>query len=166
MSDAHEGLKAARKAMFPNVPWKRCLFRLQQNDGQYVPNMAMRAPVAADVRAIFNAPDQDEPTHLLEEFLDRYQKTAPKLVAWAEEATPESFTVFSLPANHRRRLRTTKLVEQLNEEIRRRTRVVRLFPNEAACLRLVSAVLMEISEDWKTAGKCHVIFNDNNAIEE
>lgn len=165
VSDAHEGLKAARQAVFPSVAWQRCQFHLQHNAAQYVPKMAMRAPVAADIRAIFNAPDQGEAEHLLNKFLTRYQTTAPRLVAWAEEAIPEGFTVFGLPASHRRKLRTTNLIERLNEEIRRRTRVARLFPNEAACLRLVSAILMEISEDWQTAGKRYVVFNDNNAIE-
>lgn len=164
VSDAHEGLKAARKAVFPSVPWQRCQFHLQQNAAQYVPKMTMRAPVAADIRAIFNAPDQDEAEHLLQKVLLRYQKTAPKLVEWAEEAIPEGFTVFSLPASHRRRLRTTNLVERLNQEIRRRTRVARLFPNAAACLRLVSAILMEISEDWQTTDKRYVVFDDENAI--
>lgn len=165
VSDSHEGLKAARKAVFPSVPWQRCQFHLQQNAGHYVPKMAMRSPVAADIRAIFNAPDQDEAEHLLDKFLSRYEKTAPQLVAWAEEAIPEGFTVFAFPESHRRRLRTTNLVERLNEEIRRRTRVARLFPNEAACLRLVSAILMEISEDWQSADKRYVIFNNDNAIE-
>jgi transposase-like protein len=165
VSDSHEGLKAARKAIFPSVPWQRCPFHLQQNAGHYVPKMAMRAPVAADIRAIFNAPDRDEAEHLLEKFLKRYEKTAPALVRWAEKALPEGFTTFSLPPSHRRKLRTTNLVERLNQEIRRRTRVARLFPNEAACLRLVSAVLMEISEDWQTAEKRYVVFTDPNAIE-
>lgn len=165
VSDSHEGLKAARKAVFPSVLWQRCQFHLQQNAGHYVPKMAMRSPVAADIRAIFNAPDQDEAEHLLEKFLKRYEKTAPQLVVWAEEAIPEGFTVFSLPESHRRKLRTTNLVERLNEEIRRRTRVARLFPNEAACLRLVSAILMEISEDWQSAGKRYVVFNKKCAIE-
>jgi transposase-like protein len=165
VSDAHEGLAAARKAVFPSVPWQRCQFHLQQNAGHYVPNMSMRAPVAADIRAIFNAPDRDEADHLLEKFLRRYEKTAPALVRWAEEALPEGFTVFTLPSSHRRRLRTTNLVERLNEEIRRRTRVARLFPNEAACLRLVSAILMEISEDWQTAERRYVVFTERDAIE-
>jgi putative transposase len=147
------------------VPWQRCQFHLQQNAGQYVPKMAMRAPVASDIRAIFNAPDRDEAQHLLEKFLCRYEETAPKLVAWAEEALPEGFTAFGLPASHRRRMRTTNLVERLNEEIKRRTRVARLFPNEAACLRLVSAILMEISEDWQTADKRYVVFEEEDAIE-
>lgn len=159
-SDAHEGLQAARRAVFPSVPWQRCQFHLQQNAGQYVPSVAMRSPVAADIRAIFNAPDQHEAERLLEMFVERYQKTAPKLAAWAEEALPQGFTVFSLPPAHRRRLRTTNLVERLNEEIRRRTRVARLFPNEASCLRLVSAVLMEIAEDWQTADKRYITFSD------
>jgi len=78
--------------------------------------------------------------------------------------TTTGFTVFSLPDSHRRRLRTTNLVERLNQEIRRRTRLARLFPNEAACLRLVSAILMKISEDWQTADKRYVVFDDENAI--
>ena len=111
-----------------------------------MPSMAMRSAVAADIRSIFNAPDREEAERLLEKFLKKYQETAPKLVSWAEEALPEGFTVFSLPARHRRRMRTTNLVERLNEEIRRRTRVARLFPNEASCLRLVTAIVMEIAE--------------------
>ena len=165
VSDSHEGLKSARKAVFPSVPWQRCQFHLQQNAGQYVPKMAMRSQVAADIRAIFNAPDRDEAGHLLDKFLTRHEKSAPQLVAWAEEAIPEGFTVFGLPSSHRRKLRTTNLVERLNEEIRRRTRVARLFPNEAACLRLVSAILMEISEDWQSADKRYVVFDEETAIE-
>lgn len=165
VSDAHEGLKAARRAVFPSVPWQRCQFHLQQNAGHYAPQVAMRAPVAADIRAIFNAPDRDEAGQLLDKFLKRYEATAPALVRWAEEALPEGFTVFNLPPSHRRKLRTTNLAERLNQEIRRRTRVARLFPNEAACLRLVSAVLMEISEDWQTAERRYVVFSEKRAIE-
>ena len=147
-----------------SVPWQRCQFHLQQNAGHYVPKVSMRAPVAADIRAIFNAPDQEEAEHLLDRFQRHYEKSAPRLVQWAEEAIPEGFTVFALPPSHRRRLRTTNLVERLNEEIRRRTRVARLFPNEASCLRLVSAILMEISEDWQTAERRYVVFTDQPAL--
>jgi hypothetical protein len=79
VSDSHKGFKAARKALFPRTPWRRCQFHLQQNAGQFVPKMAMRSPVAADIRAIFNAPDQDE--RLLGKFLTRYDKTAPQLAS-------------------------------------------------------------------------------------
>jgi transposase-like protein len=88
-----------------------------------------------------------------------------KLASWAEEVLPQGFTVFSLPVNHRRRLRTTNLVERLNEEIRRRTHVARQFPSEASCLRLVSPVLMEIAEDWQAADKRYVTFSENGALE-
>ena len=164
-SDAHVGLQAARRAVFPSVPWQRCQFHLQQNAGQYVPSISMRVPVATDIRAIFNAPDRYEAERLLEKFVERYQAKAPKLSTWAEEALPQGFTVFSLPASHRRRLRTTNLVERLNQEIKRRTRVARLFPNEGSCLRLVSAVLMEIAEDWQTADKRYVTFGEEHAVE-
>lgn len=160
VSDAHEGLAAARKAVYPSVPWQRCQFHLQQNAGQYVPVVALRETVAADIRAIFNAPDLEQANHLLEKFLDRYRQKAPRLAEWAETALPQGFTVFSLPATHRRRLRTTNLLERLNEEIRRRTKVARLFPNEASCLRLVTAIVMEIAEDWQTADKRYITFTD------
>jgi len=160
VSDAHEGLAAARRAVFPSVPWQRCQFHLQQNAGQYVPNQAMKSPVASDIRSIFNAPDREEAERLLDKFIKRYEKTAPKLAEWAEEALPEGLTVFSLPPTHRRRMRTTNLVERLNEEIHRRTRVARLFPNEASCLRLVTAIVMEISEEWQTTDKRYLTFKD------
>jgi len=160
VSDAHEGLAAARKAVFGSVPWQRCQFHLQQNAGQYVPSVSLRAPVASDIRAIFNAPDREEAEHLMTKFVSRYQKKAPKLVEWAEEALREGFTVFEFPPSHRRRLRTTNLVERLNEEIRRRTKVARLFPSEASCLRLVTAIVMEISEEWQTADKRYLTFTE------
>jgi putative transposase len=86
----------------------------------------------------------------------KYETTAPKLSAWMEENVPESFAVFRLPAGHRRRLRTTNMLERVNRELKRRTRVATLFPNDASLLRLVTAVLMELSEEWET-GKRYVI---------
>jgi transposase-like protein len=150
VSDAHEGLKAARKAVWPGVAWQRCQFHLQQNAQAYVPRQGMRREVATAIRAIFNAPDAHEAKRLLERFIARYQKSAPKLAEWAEQALPEGFAVFAFPEAHRRRLRTSNICERLNKELRRRTRVATLFPNEASCLRLASAVAMEISEDWVT----------------
>ena len=79
----------------------------------------------------------------------------PKLATWMEENLPEGFTVFDLPAAHRRRLRTSNPLERVNMELKRRTRVAGIFPNEASLLRLVSARLMEISEDWET-GKIYL----------
>jgi transposase-like protein len=148
--DDHTGLKAARQARFAGVPWQRCQFHLQQNAGHYVPRVEMRSDVAADLRAIFDAPDRPEADRRLEMTIRKYEKSAPKLATWLSANVPEGLTVFALPAAHRRRLRTSNLLERLNKEIKRRTRVATLFPNEAALLRLVSAVLMEISEEWET----------------
>ena len=150
VSDDHAGLKAARKAVFPSVPWQRCQFHLQQNASAYVPRQSMRKEVAAAIRDVFNAPDAEEAKRLLERFIAKYQSKAPRLTAWAAEALPEGMAVFALPASHRRRMRTTNALERVNKEIKRRTRVATLFPNEQSCERLVTAIAMEISEEWVT----------------
>ena len=124
------------------------MVHLQRNAAKYVPRQAMKVAVAADIRAIFQAPDRAEADRLLEKFLDRYADCAPALVEWAEHNLPEGLTVFAFEQRHRRRLRTTNLLERLHQEIKRRTRVATLFPNEASCLRLVTAVVMEISDEW------------------
>ena len=149
ISDDHEGLGAARRAILGSVPWQRCQFHLQQNAGAYVPKQAMRAEVAADIRAMFNAPDRRTAEEFLQAAIQKYARSAPRLSAWMEENLAEGFTVFDFPLEHRRMIRTTNSLERVNKEIRRRTRVVGVFPNEASCLRLVSALLMEISEEWQ-----------------
>ncbi len=150
VSDDHSGLKAAGQARFTGVPWQRCQFHLQQNAGHYVPRIEMRSDLAADLRAVFDAPDRPEADRRLEMAVRKYEKSAPKLAAWLSANIPDGLTVFILPISHRRRLRTSNVLERLNKEIKRRTRVATLFPNEASLLRLVSAVLMEISEEWET----------------
>jgi putative transposase len=148
ISDDHAGLGAARQATFPGVAWQRCQCHLQRNAASYVPKKEMRGAVAGDLRNVFDAPDRAEAERLLDKAVKSYEKTAPKLAGWLVENVSEGLTVFAYPKKHRRRIRTSNMVERLNQEIRRRTRVVRIFPNVASCLRLVSAVLMEISEDW------------------
>jgi len=149
ISDDHQGLGAARRAVLGSVPWQRCQFHLQQNAGAYVPRQAMRSEVAADIRSIFNASDRKTADELLRAAIQKYVTSAPRLSAWLEENLSEGFTVFDFPLDHRRSIRTTNSLERINKEIRRRTRVVGIFPNPASCLRLVSALLMEISEEWQ-----------------
>jgi len=155
VSDDHPGLKPARQATLPSVPWQRCQFHLQQNAQAYVPKVAMRQEVAQAIRDVFNAPHREEAYRMLALLVERYRESAPALADWAEENIPEGLTVFALPAAHRTRLRTTNGLERLHREIKRRTRVVTLFPNEAALLRLASAILVEISEEWET-GKVYL----------
>lgn len=149
VSDDHQGLGAARRAILGSVPWQRCQFHLQQNAGAYVPRQAMRSEVAADIRSVFNASDRQTAEELCQAAIRKYATSAPRLSAWLEENLAEGFTVFDFPLEHRRSIRTTNSLERINQEIRRRTRVVGIFPNAASCLRLVSAILMEISEDWQ-----------------
>ena len=163
VSDAHSGLAAARQSVFGSVPWQRCQFHLQQNAGAYVPKQEMKAMVAAGIRAIFNAPDRMSAESTLREQVTRYQASAPKLAAWMETNLPEGLAVLSLPESHRRLMRTSNglervNLERVNKEVKRRTRVATLFPSEASCLRLVTAVLMEISDEWE-AGKAYLTFH-------
>jgi putative transposase len=149
ISDDHEGLGAARRAILGSVPWQRCQFHLQQNAGAYVPKQAMRMEVAVDIRSMFNAPDRKTAEEFLQAAIQKYAVSAPRLSAWLEENLAEGFTVFDFPLEHRKSIRTTNSLERVNKEIRRRTRVVGVFPNEASCLRLIFVLLMEIIEEWK-----------------
>lgn len=156
ISDAHAGLKQARQAVFGGVPWQRCHFHLQQNAQAYVPRLEMRAEVAADIRAIFNAPNRHEAEALLHKTIAKYEKSASRLADWLEGNIPEGLTCFAFPAPHRRLIRTTNGQERLNREMRRRSRVAALFPNEASCLRLMTAIAMEISEEWQTTNRAYL----------
>jgi putative transposase len=149
ISDDHAGLGAARRAVLGSIPWQRCQFHLQQNAGAYVTRQSMRIEVAADIRSMFNAPDRTTAEAYLQTTIQKYASSAPRLSAWMEDNLAEGFTVFDFPLEHRRSIRTTNSLERVNREIRRRTRVVGVFPHEASCLRLVSAVLMETSEEWQ-----------------
>ena len=162
ISDDHAGLGAARRAVFGSVPWQRCQFHLQQNAGAYVPRQSMRKEVAADIRAMFNAPDKMTAEQYLKVIIEKYARSAPRLSVWMEHNLAEGFTVFDFPLEHRRSIRTTNSLERINKEIRRRTRVVGVFPNEASCLRLISARLMEISEDWQIGKRYCAVRSLNN----
>jgi len=171
VSDAHQGLKAAREALFNGVIWQRCQFHLQRNAQAYVPKKAMVKQVHRDIADIFNANDKIDADRRLEMYVRKYAKTAPKLSQWMEDNIPEGLNVFALPAEHRKRMRTSNMVERLHQEINRRTRVARLFPNEASLLRLVSAIEIEISEEWVSGKKylnmsVNVENEDENAISE
>jgi putative transposase len=156
-SDDHAGLRAARQAVFGGIPWQRCQFHLQQNAQAYIPRKDMQAEVAEDIRTIFNAPDRTTAEAYLAKAVENYQKTASRLAEWMAVNIPEGLTIFSFLATHRLLIRTNNVVERLHREVRRRTRVVSIFPNPASCLRLVSAVLNEISDEWLTS-KAYLTF--------
>lgn len=150
VSDSHAGLKAALACRLTNVPWQRCQFHLQQNAGHQVACQSDKKTVAEELRGILQASTGQEALERLQQMVERYAKSQPRLSKWLEENVPESLTVLQLPFERRRLLRTSNGLEHLNKEIRRRTRVASLFPNEASLLRLVSAILMETSEEWES----------------
>lgn len=161
-SDDHAGLQAARRAVFGGIPWQRCQFHLQRNAGAYVPRKDMLSTVAEDIRTIFNAPNRATAEAYLAKTVKKYEQSASRLADWMEKNIPQGLTVFDFPSAHRRRIRTTNGLERVNREIRRRTQVVSIFPNEASCLRLISAILMEIDEAWQT-GKRYLTFESKES---
>jgi len=161
-SDDHAGLKAARKAVLGSVPWQRCQFHLQQNAQAHVPKKAMAAEVAETIRDVFNAPDLDKAEERLKAAVQRYGQSAPDLAAWMEANLPEGLSVFAIPKPHRRMLRTSNWLENLNGKLRKRTSVVGLFPNTDSILRLVSALLRETDERWLTGKRYLTITQETN----
>lgn len=161
VSDDHPGMAAARQAVFGAVPWQRRQFHLQQNAPAYVPRLDQRAEVARHIRRAFECPSRCAAEQRLKEIVAHYAKPAPKLAAWFEENLPQGFTVFALPAAHQKRLRTSNALERVNQELKRRTRVARVFPNEQSLLRLVTALLSETSDEWET-GKVYLNMENQN----
>ena len=157
-SDAHTGLKAALKASFNSSPWQRCQFHLQKNALEHVTKQHLKSKVASDIKIIFNADNLAHAEQRLADFIKSYSESQPKLATWAEDNLREGFSVFSLPEPHRKRMRTSNACENVNGQIKKRTRVVGLFPNEDSLLRLVTGVLIEISETWET-GKTYLSIN-------
>jgi len=155
VSDNHAGLKAACAARFTGVLWQRCQFHLMQNAMHLVTRQHQKTQVAEALRSVFNAPDQEAAKRRLQLLVQQYEPSLPKLSHWMEENVVQGLAVMALPAQQRRYLRTTNLLERLHKEIKRRTRVATLFPNEASLLRLVSAVLAETSEEWE-CGKVYL----------
>ena len=147
-SDAHSGLKAALRAVFPSVAWQRCQFHLQQNAQSYVPRQNMKKEVAEDIRTIFNSPNKEEAERQLKLMVTKYSKSASNLSEWLERSIPEGLTIFNYKPTHRVRLRTSNMAERVNLEIKKRTNVVKIFPNVESCERLVTGVLIEIAEKW------------------
>lgn len=157
VSDDHAGLRAARQAVLSGAKWQRCQFHLAQNAIHNAPTVAIRKRIGEELRAVWNAKDLKAAEAELAALVESYRETAPKLADWLEANVPEGFAVFTLPKGHRRRMRTSNPIERaVQQEIKRRTKKVRVFPNEDSLLRLVTAVLAEIDEDWATTDRVYI----------
>ena len=148
ISDDHAGLVEAVHKHFVGASWQRCQVHLMRNILGHAPSRE-RAAVAAAAKLIFSSTDVVDARRHRDEFVKRFGKTAAKAVRCLEDGFDDAMAVMALPEKYRRRLRSTNMMERLNEEIRRRERVIRVFPNDASLLRLIGALTAEISEAWK-----------------
>ncbi len=149
VSDDHQGLKAAVDRHFQGASWQRCQVHYARNLLGMVGH-ARRKELAEGLRGVFAAPSREVALRLASELAARWRQSHPRVAEHLEEHIEECLTCLAFPESHRRRIRTTNGLERLNQEIRRRTRVVRIFPNREACLRLVAALAAEQSEEWVT----------------
>jgi len=157
VSDDHAGLRAARRAVFGGTRWQRCQFHLARNAIHHAPSLAIRKRIGTELREVWNAGSLAKAETALADLVTSYRDSAPKLAKWLEENVPEGLTVFALPEHHRRRLRTSNPIERaIQQELKRRTVKVRVFPNEEALERLASAVLVEIDERWAVDNKAYI----------
>lgn len=149
VSDNHRGLVKAVKTSLQGIGWQRCQVHFLRNILGVCPKARQRE-LAGYLKAVFNAPDIETARKLKAETQAKFAKAAPKAIQVLDSGFEEAVTVFQLPEYYRRRLRTTNCLERLIEEIRRRERVIRIFPNEASAFRLIGALLMEQSDTWIT----------------
>jgi putative transposase len=149
VSDHHGGLVKAIRQHFQGVTWQRCQTHFMRNILDVTPK-SLQEELYPHVRAILDAPDMDTARLLLNQTLQAYETRAPKAMAVLEAGFDDATAVLVLPERYRKRLRTTNGIERLNEEIRRRERVIRIFPNRESVVRLIGALLMEMDEKWSS----------------
>ena len=154
ISDDHKGIKKAVESHFIGSCWQRCQVHFMRNFLSKLRRKDRTWALAA-LKDVFNAPDKIQAESRLKLLVDRLSVTDQDLADWLEENAPEAMSVFSFPEEHRRRIKSTNCLERLNEEIRRRTRVIRIFPHRQSCLRLISALCQEKDEEW-TTGKMYL----------
>ena len=155
ISDAHKGLREGLKAVFPAVKWQRCLFHLSQNAGAYASHKNMRQDICKAVREIYSAISKEEAEERMKSVMRRFKDKSSKFCDWLEEHFIEGLTFFDFPKDHWKKIRTVNIVERINQEQKRRTRVIRIFPSIASCERVVVMVALGIHEEWLT-GKKHL----------
>ncbi len=163
-SDDHLGLREALQRYFPHAGWQRCQAHYQQNAASKVPRRD-RVAVHDQLRDVFAAPNHEEAQRRAEQMIEQWSRRVPAFAEWLEDTIEQPLTVFQLPKGHRLRLRTTNNLEKYHQEVKRRTRVVRIFPNRRSCLRLVTALAMEKSEEWLT-GSRYLTMTQSEAVEE
>ena len=147
VSDNHAGLKKAIIEVLPNSSWQRCYVHFLRNALDYLPRKA-DDDCLKELRWMYDRRSLEEARKDLAAWLLKWQTTYPKLCDWVEESIEETFTYYKLPIQHHKHMKSTNMLERQNEEIKRRTYVIRIFPNAESCLRLVRALAVELHENW------------------
>ena len=152
VSDDHAGLKRAIAEVIPEAVWQRCYVHFLRNALDHLPRKAVD-DCRQELRWLYDRRDLSEAQKDLTQWLERWGTRHPKLCEWVEENIGETFSFYRLPLQHHKHLKSTNMLERFNEEIKRRTRVPRIFPNEASCLRLIRALAVETREGWLEASR-------------
>jgi transposase-like protein len=147
VSDDHPGLKRAIGEVLPEALWQRCYVHFLRNALDHLPRKA-DDDCLTELRWLYDRHDVNEARADLQKWLSKWGGKYPRLCAWVEANIEETWTFYRLPRQHHKHLKSTNMLERLNQELKRRTLVVRIFPNEASCIRLIRALAAEVHEDW------------------
>jgi putative transposase len=147
VSDDHAGLKAAIREVLPQAAWQRCYVHFLRNALDYVPRK-VDDDCLQELRWFYDRRDLTEVRQDLARWLEKWQAKYPRLTDWVEENVEETLTYYRLPIQHHKHMKSTNMLERLNQELKRRTHVVRIFPNAESCLRLIRALAVETHESW------------------
>jgi len=150
ISDDHAGLRHSIPEVLPEAAWQRCYVHFLRNALDHMPRKK-DDDCLTELRWIYERRNVEEARQDLASWLGKWEKRYEKLCDWVENNIEETLTFYRLPQAHHKHLKSTNMLERLNEELKRRTLVVRIFPNAASCLRLVRALAVEIDEDWVEA---------------
>ena len=154
VSDQHEGLKRAVAEVLSEAAWQRCYVHFLRNALDYLPRKNVD-DCLLELRWLYDRRDVNEARQDLEAWVKRWSAKHPKLCTWAEENIEATWTFYRLPREHHKHMKSTNMLERLNQELKRRTHVIRIFPNEASCLRLIRALASERDDEWLD-GACYL----------
>ncbi len=152
VSDAHKGLQIAIRKEFQGSSWQRCQTHFSRNVLDVCPKR-FQPELKEHLRELYDAPTTKMARNVLEQIIARFRKDAPKSMTVLEDGFDDIVQVLGLPIKYRKRLRTSNAIERLNQEIRRRERVIRIFPNEESLERLIGAILIDLNDTWSTGRK-------------
>ena len=160
VSDAPPGLKAARKAVFTGSRWQRCQQDLMEDAKKLASNEKMGMCLAAELKTVYNADTEEQAKNVFENLVTKYSSEATTLAKWLDKNIPDGLTVYSLPPHHRIKMRTSNLMKRtLNQQIKQRTRQLRIFPNASSLLRVDTGVIVEIDDDWIGKNRRYISWN-------